>query len=443
MQLKKIYLLALPLMLAACSNDNEPGASQNDGESIEVQVRATVAGQSRSRASFGLDRSLAEGAVMAYHVYNAVDNTLLGSNERTVLADGSLSDAPNAIYYPINGDAVDVYAIATKLSPNFGGGFEFYPIPGHAPQRYFVSDATDTDGYACGDLCYAVSKGNKASREPINLEFHHLMSKVEVVVTEGSGDADFLTNATRTLDITNTKTAYTFVLDADAPTAIITPEDGSEGPIAMQAAVGEVNEAIVVPQTVAAGTALLKFTADGGEWTYKPTADITFESGKRYCFNLTLSQNELTVTYTVADWADGSDFTDEVTPEIPSFSDSRAVDMGNGIYWANTNALEADVIDNLNWGDWVGWRVPTQQEYIDLVNACEIAYSGNDVIFTSLTTGNTLTIYGYGLFATSTPHERYEVAYMAFVAAQDVYGSWYNTYIPSTSTVNVRLVHDK
>jgi hypothetical protein len=64
------------------------------------------------------------------------------------------------------------------------------------------------------------------------------------------------------------------------------------------------HDVIIVPQTVAANENFIKLhLAAGGDLYYKiPTGNITFDSGKKYIYHITVNLTGLTVTSTITDW---------------------------------------------------------------------------------------------------------------------------------------------
>lgn len=77
---------------------------------------------------------------------------------------------------------------------------------------------------------------------------------------------------------------------------------------------------VILPQTIAASSELIKITLGTTDYVYKPSAAITFASAKKYTFEISVTASGLKVTTTVADWTDG-------TSALPDDSGSSA---GNG-----------------------------------------------------------------------------------------------------------------
>lgn len=82
---------------------------------------------------------------------------------------------------------------------------------------------------------------------------------------------------------------------------------------------------VILPQTIAASSDLIKITMGTTDYVYKPSAAITFAGAKKYTFEILVTASGLKVTTTVADWTDG-------TSSLPDDSGSSA---GNGHGKAN------------------------------------------------------------------------------------------------------------
>ena len=133
-----------------------------------------------------------------------------------------------------------------------------------------------------------------------------MLSKVEVILKKGVGENDFLAGITK-VEILNTLPQAQFTLDKEKPAygkntelpdGIEITADGTaqnitiDTDITAEGATSILNEAIIVPQTIEAGTAFIKITlAAGGEFVYKmKDGGTTFESGKKYRYTITANQ---------------------------------------------------------------------------------------------------------------------------------------------------------
>lgn len=310
-----ILFAAAAIALAACSNDGLPG----DDPNAPVEIRLTGGLEVQTRTSHNLDTQLKNGELV--HVWvddagNVADKELYKDRELTAGDDGALTG--ETMYFPQTGNAVDIYAIHGNFDAYedwSSGGFW-----GEVILHWIEQDQkSTTDGYAKSDLVYAKSPNVASTKSAVNLQFSHLLTKIEVVLVQGAGSPEIAK-----MEILNTKIIAKFTPDkangfsvkaednvgeignpieidthqTDAKTAANT--DSDEGK--------ELNEAVIVPQPLKKDTPFIRITTiAGGELVYKLPEDKTFDPAKKYRFTVTANLTELKVVNAeITDW----------TPEI-------------------------------------------------------------------------------------------------------------------------------
>ncbi len=285
---KYLFIAAALLALAACGKEE----AVQDGA---VEIRLTSSLDAQTRATHGLDTQIAENEIVYVWVDDAGTGAALHTNN-SLTADGSGNlSGGETMYFPASGNGVHIYAVHGSLS----GTSSFW---NQSITHTVASDQQSTGtGYAASDLVYCKSADVARTRNDVLLTFSHLLSKIEVVLKQGDGSPEISGAA-----IVNTKLQATFT-PAKANDGITVTASGSAGDIAIDCGVTSgtevLNEAIIVPQTVASGTKLIRVNAaDGGELYYTTTAAATFEAGKKYRYVITVSLTGLTVTSTVSDW---------------------------------------------------------------------------------------------------------------------------------------------
>lgn len=306
-----ILFAAAAIALAACSNDGLPG----DDPNAPVEIRLTGGLEVQTRTSHDLDMMLKSGEQV--HVWvddagNVVDEELYKDRELTAGENHTLTG--ETMYFPQTGNAVNIYAI----HGNFGeatdwseGGFWATEITHTVAQN----QKSGEDGYAKSDLVYAKINNVARTKEAINLQFSHLLSKIEVVLVKGDGSPEIAK-----MEILNTKIVAKFTPDkangfsvkaednvseignpieidthlTDAKTAANT--DSDEGK--------ELNEAVIVPQLLTKDTPFIRVTtAEGGTLIYRLPEDKTFDPAKKYRFTVTANLTELkVVSAKITDW---------------------------------------------------------------------------------------------------------------------------------------------
>lgn len=307
-----ILFAAAAIALAACSNDGLPG----DDPNAPVEIRLTGGLEVQTRTSHNLDTQLKNGEQV--HVWvddagNVADKELYKDRELTAGDDGALTG--ETMYFPQTGNAVNIYAI----HGNFGeatdwseGGFWATEITHTVAQNQKTQQPTD--GYAKSDLVYAKSMNIARTKEAVNLQFEHLLSKIEVVLVKGAGSPEIAK-----MEILNTKIVAKFTPDKANGFKVI--DNGTDGgnPIEIDTdltsaadAAGtdenkkNLNEAIIVPQPLTKDTPFIRITTTaGGELVYKLPEDKTFGPAKKYRFTVTANLTELTVTAEIENWGEG------------------------------------------------------------------------------------------------------------------------------------------
>ena len=175
-----------------------------------------------------------------------------------------------------------------------------------------------------------------------------MLSKVEVILKKGVGENDFLAGITK-VEILNTLPQAKFTLDKEKPAygkntelpdGIEITADGTaqnitiDTDITTEGATLILNEAIIVPQTIEAGTAFIKITlAAGGELVYKmKDGGTTFESGKKYRYTITANQTAIEVSSSIHDWDEGTGDDDGIAvipPPIGNITDRTQAQVGD------------------------------------------------------------------------------------------------------------------
>ncbi len=291
MKTKHFAILALPLLMAACSSENEP-KTDTEGQ-VELKLTATIAGP-ESRA-FGYDRQFPEGTTIYVVVKDAEDGTVCYDQPMTVGADGALTG--EAMYFPANGHDVNIYA-------NNIGAWE-YDSSG-IPQVSGAAAVVQTSQAAyCGsDFCYVLKAGVQRTKKEVELVFDHMLSKIEVNLTEGAGDAGFLQDISK-LEVIGVNHRWDFNAGIQGLAVEMLAAD-----IELTHSLTDTNECVIGTTEKGAGDELLRITlSNGGVFRYSLPEDIVFLPGKKYTFDITVKQTGLTVTYTINDWGEGGNST--------------------------------------------------------------------------------------------------------------------------------------
>lgn len=298
----KNYILfaAAALMLGACSNDENL-----DNLNGPVELRLTSGLEVQTRATHNLDTQLKNGEEVHVWVDDATTDKELYADNTLTAGDGGALTGGTTMYFPETGNGVDIYAI----HGNFGADFTDFWSAG---QTHTVAQdqKSSGDGYAKSDLVYAKHTNVARTKQAVNLEFRHLLSKIEVVLVQGEGkpviekveilntklDAKFTPSKTDDFTLTASGESNPIVIDTDLTTK--TDAAGTDE------SKKKLNEAIIVPQDLTNGTPFIRVTtAEGGELIYRLPENKTFDSAKKYRFTVTANLTELkVVSAEITDW---------------------------------------------------------------------------------------------------------------------------------------------
>lgn len=293
-------------------------ACEKDADSGPVELRLTSGIEVQTKAGHGLDEAFRAGDNVYVWVDDAKDTqtevtkeNLYVAKEMTVQSGGALTG--DAMYFPQTGNKVNIYAFhhaKVSVPPAFGISL-----------TYLVEvDQTTEANYAKSDIAYAKATNVARTTSAVSLNFHHLLSKVEVVLKEGSGDQNFLSDISK-MEILGTYQGASITLDKTTDPDKFTVSTGATieaiqigADVTSASGTELLNEAIIVPQTLSADTEFIRITLkSGGVFTYKLTNETTFESGKKYKYTITANQTGLSVTTSITGWNNGESVNGDAT----------------------------------------------------------------------------------------------------------------------------------
>lgn len=294
--------LAAASVLTACLKEEDGILAERQELRLRSGIEAVTRGEVQSTAI------VAGETVYAWVTDALTGEALYNACTLTAQAGGALAGT-TPMYFPATGNGVRVAALHGLLTESpavaaMPGSFAFTVSP----------DQSEAGGanYVHSDLLYAAQTVQR-TKEAVELECYHLLSKMELKITRSDGVTDAITAVT--LDGVVLGGMFTPAADADlaqrSVRAAMIVADGQRGTMTLGAMpAGDnpdnpiTNDAIVVPQDVGGKT--LTFTLSGGsELSYTIPAGRSFESGKKHVYEVTLKRTGLEVTSESGDWNDG------------------------------------------------------------------------------------------------------------------------------------------
>ena len=266
-----LFAMAGAMTLASCSNEEVNG---NDTKNAQLQVVANIA-LPQTRA---FDDQWNAGDQIGIYTLKAGTTEIDAADNlayRNTLTEGSAANANfapagKAANLPDDGSKVDVVS--------------YYPYSATAAAGVVELDVQKQDNQAAIDLLGAKAEGVSADAPQAVLNFKHKLTKIFMVTTAEDGSS--LSDLKAYLKDMYTKVSYSAFTDELNMVSGDTKKD-----VEMRSADGNYVEAIVLPNINGndAATRNIEFEHNGMVYKAAISADVKFESGKKYVYNVTFT----------------------------------------------------------------------------------------------------------------------------------------------------------
>ena len=315
-RMKWILLATAAVTLGSCNSESEQ--TDNVGQQVELRLSSSLDLQTRAAYTFTQNTQITSGE----KVYAWVDEAKTSGAVEYIqawqlTADGNGNFSGDTKHYPVSGNPVDVYAVHGNFATAPSGSF-----PTAALTHSVASDQSALADYAKSDLLYAQKTGCVRQSTAHQLDFNHLLSKIEVYLVAGTGTTD-AELATAQVTILNTKPDASVTLSKTAAPAITASGTAADITAMMQSQTDQTvtiegsaqnayafAEAIIVPQWVnttgASGGAdvdFIKITI--GTSSYIAQINKQFTGGNRYTYNVVVNKSGIVLTSTINPWGEG------------------------------------------------------------------------------------------------------------------------------------------
>ena len=339
MNTKHFFCMIAAVILAACSRMEDPARSH-----VPVALSYSTVTATETRAAQNLNEgAFASGESVTVRISNTGENAWTDYTFTT--ADAGAMNAPEpAPYYPAGSQNIDIVA--------------YYPAT--AGTIFSVAtDQTADASYKASDLMFASVSNQAKTTETVNLAFAHKMAKLCVNITAGDG-----VGSITSVSIINVKTTVSF----NQATGAVGEAGGTASSIAMS------NEgaAVIPAQTINGG--LLSIVTDKGTATYSVASKV-FAAGNLYTINITVNLRAVGTTTAITGWTSEGTVTVNPVTNQKTPAGLEAINMGNGLKWANMNVGAESVTD---YGDCFAWgeTMPYYQEGYSQESPCTHWISG-------------------------------------------------------------------
>lgn len=192
-------------------------------------------------------------------------------------------DSAYDIYWKDSRTHIDIYGYYPFGSPDNVSAYSF-----EVQKDQSTSAANGKlGGYEASDFLWGKAENIAPTDQVIRLKFGHILSSVRVTLAEGTGfeDGEWAA-ADKAVLVLNTTRTSSIDLATGEVTATGTP--ASTGTIPYVS--GSDYRAIVVPQEVAAGTALLSITVAGSSYEFVKNEAVVYTPSKQHNFTITVNK---------------------------------------------------------------------------------------------------------------------------------------------------------
>lgn len=272
------------LAIASCATDTLP-QSQEGGSGGPLTLWAEIQQLAVTRVN---DEGFADGDRMGVYVVDyegdqpgtlRVNGNRANNVQHTLdAATGTWSPA-SPIYWKDKHTHVDIYSYYPMGHPQ---SIDLYPFDVQADQSQEVSEA-GMGSYEASDFLWGKSADMAPTTSSIHMAMHHRMACARVTLVMGEGfNAEEWAGMEKSLQLTNLVRKSTI----DLATGIVTPRGEAEKTATTPLHTGNEWRAIVVPQTVKAGTSMMDITLDGRPYRFARQEDFTFQPGRMSNFTI-------------------------------------------------------------------------------------------------------------------------------------------------------------
>lgn len=268
-----MFLLLSIISLTSCSDSSEQISS-----STENTVRLFIGGLNSRTSNDNLNASTIDGSVKVGAFGISEDKLITnGDNNRYSVSGANLIAIDGKEMTSLISSTVSVYAYAP-----YQEGWQY----AQANSFTLPTNQSDDSGYLAADLLYATATDQDPAIANIELNFKHMFARLKVIFQTDENSVD-ITNASIT--ITNTKIQTTF----NPSSGQIAEATGSVEDINVCSQLGEseVVTAIILPQTISAGTSLVSISVGDKILIADLDQNVDFESGKSYNFTVKVGSN--------------------------------------------------------------------------------------------------------------------------------------------------------
>ena len=295
--IKSWYIVAA-ISLTACSDEILP----TPGQEQEGAGKITLAGQIDQTPTTRVnDDGFADGDVMGVYIVD-----YKGNNPGTLQTKGNRGDnvrhtfdeaayrwsSAYDLYWKDKHTRIDIYGYYPVGKPEDVNNYTFSVRTNQASSP----DDGSMGDYEASDFLWGKTAGVEPTTNVIRLPLTHRMANARVTLVEGSGFSDGeWTDTKKQVLVCNT--VQNAVIDL--ATGAVKPDGEPAANSIIPSRRGDEWRAIVVPQSIPAGTTLFSITLGGVPYRFAKDENFTYTAGKMSNFSIRVDKKELTGDYSL------------------------------------------------------------------------------------------------------------------------------------------------
>lgn len=282
--------------LTSCSDEWE-GAEDVSKEMNRISLSGEIEQVAISRVN---DSGFCDGDVMGVYIVDyqgsepgeLQNNGNRGNNVRHTFDESTQKwSSSYDVYWKDKTTHIDVYGYYPFGSPEEVTAYEFEVQKDQSQD----TSAESMGGYEASDFLWGKAADVAPTANVIRLPLKHKMSSAKITLVEGEGfAAGEWVSLEKSVLVKNVK--QNAIINLATGEVVATGDVASTGTIPYQK--DDYFRAIVVPQTVSAGTVLFSLTVDGMPYTFKKNETFAYVSGKMHNFSIKVDKKEETGDYT-------------------------------------------------------------------------------------------------------------------------------------------------
>lgn len=289
-------VLMLCILLAACSDSLFDGDGGKPGGDDRIQLSGSIEQLALTRVC---DNGFCDGDVMGVYVvdYNGgTPGTLKPSGNRCDNVRHTFDEANNQwepaydIYWKDKHTHIDVYGYYPFANPE---SIDDYQFEVQKDQSRASADG-EMGGYEASDFLWGKVGDVAPTTNVIRLPLFHRMSNARVTLIQGSGFADGEWANTEKIVLAPNLVRKASI---DLATGEVKPSGSVASTATIPSRVDDEWRAIVVPQTVEAGTTLFSITIGGMPYKFVKNEALTYVAGKMMNFSIRVDKKAASGQY--------------------------------------------------------------------------------------------------------------------------------------------------